>query len=671
MGKFGNFGAPFIDVDEWRDQPVRHRYVHGGFEGTKTLFSFYFPEPNLYERRFLHLLEGGAGGNENTATLPFGFRSIEFAFTNGSYLVETNHGHSSGDFHGYDRDTLAFRASAESARYSKQLAAQMYGAAPDWGYVYGISGGGGRSILCMEYAPDVWQGAVPGAICFPGPFYGLTMHAATLLADQLPAVIDACEVGGSGDPWKTLRVEQREALAALYRAGWGRGAEFLLAMPFEARSIFTSQVGTLREFDPGYLTDFWNKTGYVGHDLPEMLQRYRVQTRASVTEMVTAGELRAQVMTGKLRSMSAIMAMSRADDTVVALRLKSIDNTDPQRLQGCQLSFTTGQLKGVSLYCSSVDGDLVFGGAAGALGDRLFTGVAVGDELTLDNRDLLAFGYYFRTQANLEADRMGAQHFEWRQLVVDGKPIYEPRRLEDWDQVDVVMPYKYEFKGKMILLQHCMDAANWPSHAANYADYCAQKMGAEAVREQLSINFLDHAAHIPAHFYPTTDAPTPTSRLIDYEACLHQAVRDVIAWVEHGIEPTRSNYQRTASNAIELPQDASRGGLQPVVSLRVNGALRADVSAGETVELAITAEAPAGTGTITRVEIDPEGRGVWTAWDEPLKAGATRVRLKRIQRYATGGTWFPSIRVTTHRSGDAQAKFCQVQNLGRARVVVQ
>ena len=25
------FGAPFIDVDEWRDQPVRHRYVHGCF----------------------------------------------------------------------------------------------------------------------------------------------------------------------------------------------------------------------------------------------------------------------------------------------------------------------------------------------------------------------------------------------------------------------------------------------------------------------------------------------------------------------------------------------------------------------------------------------------------------------------------------------------------------
>ena len=38
------FKVPFIDVDEWRDKPVRHRYVHGGFEGTTARFSFYFPQ---------------------------------------------------------------------------------------------------------------------------------------------------------------------------------------------------------------------------------------------------------------------------------------------------------------------------------------------------------------------------------------------------------------------------------------------------------------------------------------------------------------------------------------------------------------------------------------------------------------------------------------------------
>jgi hypothetical protein len=30
------FGAPYIDVDEWRDTPAPHRYVHGGFAGTDS-----------------------------------------------------------------------------------------------------------------------------------------------------------------------------------------------------------------------------------------------------------------------------------------------------------------------------------------------------------------------------------------------------------------------------------------------------------------------------------------------------------------------------------------------------------------------------------------------------------------------------------------------------------
>jgi hypothetical protein len=33
------FGKAEIDVDEWREEPRKHRYVHGYFEGTETKFS--------------------------------------------------------------------------------------------------------------------------------------------------------------------------------------------------------------------------------------------------------------------------------------------------------------------------------------------------------------------------------------------------------------------------------------------------------------------------------------------------------------------------------------------------------------------------------------------------------------------------------------------------------
>src|SRR5580658_7894605 len=62
------FTAPYIDIDEWRDAPVRHRYVHGGFKGTDCLFSIYFPPKEQFQGRFFQPI-GAVSGNENAAQL--------------------------------------------------------------------------------------------------------------------------------------------------------------------------------------------------------------------------------------------------------------------------------------------------------------------------------------------------------------------------------------------------------------------------------------------------------------------------------------------------------------------------------------------------------------------------------------------------------------------------
>src|SRR5271167_3158853 len=64
-----DFGAAFIDKDEWREKPRRHRYIHGGFEGTHTLFSLYLPPAEHFGGRVLKHLEGGSGGNESLFTV--------------------------------------------------------------------------------------------------------------------------------------------------------------------------------------------------------------------------------------------------------------------------------------------------------------------------------------------------------------------------------------------------------------------------------------------------------------------------------------------------------------------------------------------------------------------------------------------------------------------------
>src|SRR5919106_2513052 len=162
------FGAPFTDVDEWRDRPVRHRYVHGGFEGSGTLFSFYFPPAERYEGRFFHPVLP-MSGIEYAATIGvlYGVAgSIEFAVDSGAYLVESNLGRPN-PFPGEDWSLAGYRASAAVARYGRQQAAEMYGEHRPYGYIYGGSGGSLKTLAGFEGAPDVWDGAVPFVMGIP------------------------------------------------------------------------------------------------------------------------------------------------------------------------------------------------------------------------------------------------------------------------------------------------------------------------------------------------------------------------------------------------------------------------------------------------------------------------------------------------------------------------
>src|SRR5262249_6711276 len=118
------FSEPFIDLDEWRDTPRRHRYVHGGFADSHTRFSIYLPPEELYQGRFFHFLQGGAGGSEHSLSVEMGGISGSWVFDAvfeelGGYLVESNQGHFGNEGSlGLTNDVELFEASAESALYA-------------------------------------------------------------------------------------------------------------------------------------------------------------------------------------------------------------------------------------------------------------------------------------------------------------------------------------------------------------------------------------------------------------------------------------------------------------------------------------------------------------------------------------------------------------------------
>ena len=89
-------------------------------------------------------------GTEHSATGGLHVGYIEFSVASGAYLVESNLGLLRRALPGDDPTIAGFRASAAVATYSRVLAAEMYGEHRPFGYVFGGSGGGYRTMACIE-----------------------------------------------------------------------------------------------------------------------------------------------------------------------------------------------------------------------------------------------------------------------------------------------------------------------------------------------------------------------------------------------------------------------------------------------------------------------------------------------------------------------------------------
>jgi hypothetical protein len=652
------FGPAYIDIDEWRDEPVRYRYVHGGFEGTDTRFSFYFPPAEQYQGRFLQPLEGGNGGHENTALLAIGGGGIGFAFECGAYVVESNQGHIGDDMSILltDPTVAAYRASAESARYSKQVAEEMYGSAPEHGYIYGGSGGSARTLVCFERCPDVWQGAVPFIMGHSTSWslgFSVQANAARLLGDKIADVIDATEVGGSGDPFAGLDSAQREALAAMYRSGLPRGAETSFGTSGYV-GTFASHVTALMEFDAQYFDDFWSVPGYMGADggLDDVL----VDEKITVERVVTGSELAAAVGDGDA-PLAVLFAARMAADLPLGV---AVANGDVQRLLGCRIRVLSGAAAGREMYCTGTVGDVLLGGGDVKL---RFEDVAPGDELAVDNRQYLAFAYYHRHQVVEDAP-------EYQQFMLDGRPIYPQRPSFSNSGLLSGDSPTGAITGKMIVMQNAMDAACWPNAALSFRRAVRAHLG-DRLDDHYRLWFMDNAAHIPASFLPPGKPPVLSTRLIDYSGCLEQTIRDLVDWVEHGREPSpTSGHTLTADQGLVLaPTATERLGIQPVVHASVDGDVRADIAPGSTVVLQAEVEVPPGGGTIIAAEWDFDGTG---AWEYRYDCDGTQAKATFTVEHTfdAPGTYFPAIRVISHRDGDIDAPHRRVMNLGRVRVVV-
>jgi hypothetical protein len=665
------FKSPYVDIDEWRDQPVRHRYVHGGFKDTETRFSYYFPPKEQYQGRFFQyitpipdseMLSQGATGAED---------KIGFSLASGAYFIETNGGGSgiSPDSVSLPDPTItAYRANAAAAMYSRMVAVEMYGGKRPCGYSFGGSGGAFRTIGGLENTENVWDGAVPFVVGSPMAIpnvFSVRMHAMRILKDKFPLIIDALEPGGSGDMYARLNEEERQALSEVTRMGFPPKSWFgYKTMGIHA---FSALYLGMTMADPQYFSDFWTVGGYLGADHPESFKNARIQQISTIKSLITPGKARKMRLAigelpGNARGTAdAAWQVQEEKEFQLPIAFQLADRLPDVDFLGGDLIIRSGAAAGQKLYLSQIDGDVVI---LGAVDPRVLAGVRPGDEVQVDNSNFLAAQTYHRHQVPAN------DYPVWDQFRgPDGTPIYPQRPmllgpLFTANASGTLQTGK--FKGKMILLASLWDREAFPWQADWYRSKVESALGAQ-LDDHFRLWFTDHALH------SDVEQDVDSTHAVSYLGVLHQALRDLSAWVEEGVAPPKSTNYQVVDGQVQVPPTAAeRKGIQPVVTLTVNGGKRVEISRGEMVEFTAEVEVPPGAGTLISAEWDFDGEGSYPVRENLTKSGQTHAQftLKASHSFAKPGTYFQTLRVTSQRQGDCQTPFARIYNLDRVRVVV-
>ena len=638
---------PYIDVrkqgsltDASSGISATFLYVHGGFTGTKARFAFYFPAKGKYQGRFFQTSYPTIGEEDAAPGCPeigTSACSVVFALANGAYAVSSNNagGVPAGG------PLAAYRANAAAAKYSREVAKEVYGTSErPRGYIYGASGGGYQTVGSLENTSGVWDGGVPMVFGVPNAipsFMVAQLLALRVLRDKLPQIADAMAPGGSGDPYAGLTPEQQKTLREVSRLGaplrgWWQYATM------NGGGFYAVQ-GPVRAMDPTYVTDFWSKPGYAGSE--PSVQAAKVIFETKVTGLGAENEL-----------------------TLAHIPVGDLVNADLVVVDGPK----AGQLTTIR----TISGDKVT-----VLSNA---GITVGTTVRLDNSWLLALQYYPRHQVPTPRE------YGWDQYVQpDGTPLYPQRKAVIGPLLNAATAGSAadgHFKGKMIMVESVLDVMAY-AWSADWYRQQAEASGGQSLLNDYRVWFMDNADHGPdLSGYDAgvgfAGVARASDHIVGYSGEVQQALLDLDVWVKKGTPPPAStSYHMDGDNQVQLAATASqRHGLQPVVALSVVSkghdvpAKTIETVYGRSVTFTASAQTPPAAGKIVKVEWDFEGSGTFKEVERVPHIGES-LSVQAKYTFNTPGTYFPVVRVTSNRKGDASTPFGLIQNLASVRVVVR
>lgn len=347
-------------------------------------------------------------------------------------------------------------------------------------------------------------------------------------------------------------------------------------------------------------------------------------------------------------------------DSQIGLQMESMPSGS---LEGALVIVKSGDSAGKELPVGKVLGNIIFIGVNpfGKDHSKDVKAIKVGDQVILDNSDFLAAEYYHRHQVPTP------DFYVWDQFRgPDGKPLEPQRKMLIGPMVTGAGSVQSgRFKGKMILVESMMDQDALPWQGDWYRAKVKGALG-DRIDDSFRLWYVEHALHSDGA------RQGDTTHTVSYLPDLYQALHDLSAWVEKGVPPPSGTNYKIVDGQVNVPQ---RKGIQPVVSVTVNGGASAEVRTGKPVTFTALIDVPPATGRVVSAAWDFEGEGTFSTNQEITGSNSnnsgSQVKLKITHTFSKPGTYFPALLAMSQRDGDGKSPFTRIPNLAKVRVIVK
>lgn len=672
------YQSPYVDLEEDRERTLPdgttlpYRYVHGGFGGTNVKFILCFPEKGEFKGRFYQYLSPFPGPDEELASVDKQGEDdiIAFCLKNGAYFVESNMG-SKAMFGPDPEPERVYQSSAAVAEYSRTKAMEYYECTRPYGYVYGGSGGGYKTMACIENT-DAWDGALPYVIGSPVSLPNTIMlhvQGQRCLRRVFGKIVDALDAGGSGNMYEGLTENEAAMLREITDMGFPPEAWFLEAAGQIDDGSLQVLMPLIKMGDPGYFEDFWKVPGYLGTDPESSAVKDRLQFEGIVKSVHGPGSETDENAVDGRNDVNDAWQKMMTDGNGAWIELEEVPHGDLY-LKGVNIIFQTGESEGQQLLLDDIKGNCLLIGQCYGMDDLdgVLSKVRPGDRLRLDNSDYIAIQSYYRHQVPEDLSFHAWDQFRDE----EGKPAFPQRKnILGYTMTGTGTVQDGDIQGKVMVMQSLMDESTCPWCGDWYRNKVKETKGTD---ENIHLYYMEHCMH-------DRMGALAGNRVTDYRGALRQALLDLGDWVEKGKEPVAPTVYERNGGQIRVPEEAKdRKGMQPAVELLANGSSCARVKAGGTVCFTVRVKVPEGAGEITAIRYDVEDAVIpsedpvfqnMLEFEKTDEDGCRGAKAEFTYSYKEPGVHFASVLVESNRYGDRNDIFTQVKNLARVRVIAE